>query len=534
MSEAADPQSVPDTGSQSLSMAGGGNPWLVAIVVSIATFMEVLDISIANVSLRYIAGDLAAGPDESTWVLTSYLVSNAIVLPISGWLANAVGRKRFYMSCVALFTISSLLCGFAPSLTWLIIFRVMQGIGGGGLAPSEQSILADTFRPDQRGMAFALYGIAVVFAPAIGPTVGGWISDNYSWRWVFLLNVPVGIFSLALSYFVLHTPPAEEQRRKKLLAKGFRIDYIGFALVAVGLGCLQVVLDKGERDDWFSSNFILTFAIASGVALIALVPWELLRPDPIVELRLFFNRGFAACCAVMFGFGFIMLGTTQLLPQLTQDLFGYTATLAGLVITPGGFAVMICMPFIGLLLKFIQPRTVVAIGLIIEVLALFHLSGATLQVDYSYFMWARIFQAVGVAFLFVPITTAAYVGLPANKTNEASALINVMRNLGGSVGISMCQTALAEFSQRHQLRLIEHLTPYDRAYREALPRIAEQIHATPASPKPFAVLMAEVQRQAAMLSYIEIFYILAGLTAVMLPLIFLIKTVKPGEAPAGH
>jgi DHA2 family multidrug resistance protein len=319
-----------------------------------------------------------------------------------------------------------------------------------------------------------------------------------------------------------------------LLQEGFRVEYIGFALVAIGLGCLQVVLDKGERDDWFSSNFILTFTAISGVALIALVPWEFMRHDPIVDLRLFAHRGFAACCAVMFGLGFILLGTTQLLPQLTQDLFGYTATLAGLVITPGGFAVMILMPIIGLLLKIIQPRTIIAIGLVVEAASLFHLSGTTLQASYDYFLWARVFQASGIAFLFVPVTTAAYIGLPASKTNEASAFINVMRNLGGSFGISMCQTALAEFSQRHQFRLIEHLTPYDLAYRQALPRLAQQVHATPASPKPFAALMAQVQLQAAMLSYIEIFYILAWISALMLPLVVLIKSVKPGEAPAAH
>ncbi len=496
--------------------------------------MEVLDISIANVSLRYIAGDLSAGPDESTWVLTSYLVSNAIVLPISGWLANALGRKRFYMGCVALFTTSSLLCGIAPSLGWLIVFRILQGMGGGGLAPSEQSILADTFRPKQRGMAFALYGIAVVFAPAIGPTLGGWISDNYSWRWVFLINVPVGLASLALSYFVLKTPAAEEQRRRRLLARGLNVDYIGFGLVAVGLGCLQVVLDKGEREDWFSSNFILVFATFSVVALLVLVPWELTREKPIVDLRLFGHRGFAACCAVMFGIGFILLGTTQLLPQLTQDLLGYTATLSGLVITPGGFAVMVCMPIVGYLLRRIQPRTLIAIGLLIEVATLHHLSGISLQVNYRHLMWARVFQAVGIAFLFVPVTSAAYIGIPQDKTNEASALINVMRNLGGSFGISLGQTALAEWSQRHQTHLIEHLTPYDQAYREGVPRLAEQVGATPGGVKAFAILMREVQRQAAMQSYIDIFYVLGWIAGFMILLVLFMESAKPGVAHVAH
>jgi DHA2 family multidrug resistance protein len=519
---------------QPFSMAGGRNPWFVGVIVSIATFMEVLDISIANVSLRYIAGDLAAGPDESTWVLTSYLVSNAIVLPISGWLANVFGRKRFYMSCVALFTVSSLLCGFAPSLGWLVVFRVFQGLGGGGLAPSEQSMLADTFTPKQRGMAFALYGLAIVVAPAVGPTLGGWISDNYGWRWVFFINVPVGIASLVLSHFILKTPPAEERRRQSLLSNKLRVDYVGFGLVAVGLGCLQLVLDKGERNDWFGSDFIVTFTVISAAALIALIPWELMRSDPIVDLRLFGNRGFSACCLLMFGMGVILFASTQLLPQLVQDLFGYTATLAGLVISPGGFAVMVCMPVVGFLLKIVQPRTLIAIGLLIEVVSFHHLSHLTLQASFSYLAWARVFQVIGIPFLFVSLTTAVYIGLPAAKTSEASALINVMRNLGGSFGISLGQTALAEWSQRHQTHLVEHLTPYDAAYRIALPKLAEQVHAAPHSVKGIAELMHEVQRQAAMLSYIDIFYVLAWIAALMLPFVFMIKAAKPGEVPAAH
>ncbi len=359
---------------RSLSLAGPHNPWLVAIVVSMATFMEVLDTSIANVSLRHIAGSLAASVDESTWVLTSYLVANAIVLPISGWLATVIGRKRFYMGCVALFTVSSALCGFAPSLPWLIVFRVLQGLGGGGLAPSEQSILADTFRPEQRGLAFALYGVAVVVAPAVGPTLGGWITDNYSWHWIFFINLPVGLLSLALSYYVLVEPPAETAHRRKLLARGLRVDYVGFGLVALGLGSLQVVLDKGERDDWFGSNFIIAFSVISVVALVALVIWELTRDEPIVDLPLLGNRGFAASCLLMFALGFVLFGTTQLLPQMVQEVLGYTATWAGLVITPGGFAVMALMPVVGLLLTKVQARNLIAFGLIVESFSLFNYS----------------------------------------------------------------------------------------------------------------------------------------------------------------
>jgi DHA2 family multidrug resistance protein len=521
-------------GGDSFSLAGGHNPWLVAIVVSIATFMEVLDTSVANVALRYIAGDLAAGPDESTWVLTSYLVSNAIVLPISGWLATVIGRKRFYMGCVALFSLSSFLCGLAPSLSWLIVFRVFQGIGGGGLAPSEQSILADTFPPEKRGMAFALYGVAVVVAPAVGPTLGGYITDNYSWNWIFFINVPVGLLSLTLTGLVLKEPEAEGRRRRDLWRKGVRVDYVGFGLVAVGLGCLQVVLDKGERDDWFGSTFITTFAILSVVSLVLLIPWELTRDDPIVDLRLFADRGFAAACVVMFALGFILFGTTQLLPQFTQDLLGYTATLAGEVLTPGGFAVMILMPLVGVLLKKVQPRALIAFGLAAEGAALYHMSNFTPQISYTHAAWARVFQASAIAFLFVPITTVAYAGLSPEKNNHASALLNLMRNLGGSFGISACQTALAEWAQWHQYRLVEHLTPYAPVYQQRLPQIAKAVGAGPGDRRTFQALYQQVQQQVAMLTYVDIFFTLAWTSLGMVGLVFLLKKVKPGAAAAGH
>ena len=531
-----EPRSPPNQPTD-MSLAGGHNPWLVAGVVSIATFMEVLDTSIANVALRHIAGGLAAGPDESTWVLTSYLVSNAVILPISGWLANVIGRKRFYMACVALFTVSSLLCGTAWSLGWLIFFRVLQGIGGGGLAPSEQSMLADTFPPEKRGLAFAMYGVAVVVAPTVGPTLGGWITDNYTWHWIFLINVPVGILSLTLTHFVLVEPPAERKRRRDMWHRGLRVDYVGFGLVALGLGCLQVVLDKGQRDDWFGSNFIIGFTVVSCVALVALVVWELTRDHPIVDLRLFKNTGFAAACVGMLAIGFILFGTTQLLPQMVQELFGYTAMLAGLVITPGGVAVMLLMPCIGLAMRRVQPRLLIGIGLLIEAAALEYMSGFDTGTSYIHLMWARVYQASGIAFLFVPITTVAYVGLPADKSNEASAMINLMRNLGGSFGISLAQTMLARREQFHQFRLVEHLTPYDAAYRQALPHLSVVLTGSPTlgpNLRPYAALDMAVQQQAGMLSYVDIFRVLAWVSLLLLPIVFLLPKMKLGEAPAGH
>src|SRR5712671_516291 len=328
------------------------NPWIIAITVTLATFMEVLDTSIANVALPHIAGSLSAGQDESTWVLTSYLVSNAIVLPLSGWLSSIMGRKRFYMGCVALFTISSALCGFAPNLPMLIIFRVMQGAGGGGLQPSEQAILADTFSPAKRGMAFAVYGMAVVTAPAIGPTLGGWITDNFTWRWIFFINIPVGILSLLLTSRLIQDPPYF--RRRKLSET--RIDYVGLGFVALGLGALQIVLDKGQRDDWFEAHFILVLTVISAASLIFVVLWEWRQKDPIIDLHLYRDRTFGVSSLLMFMLGFALLGSTLLLPLFMQTLLGYTAQQAGLALMPGGFTIMLLLPLVGFLLSRYTPR----------------------------------------------------------------------------------------------------------------------------------------------------------------------------------
>jgi DHA2 family multidrug resistance protein len=523
----------------SRSLAGDTNPWLIAIVVSLATFMEVLDTSIANVSLTHIAGELSASLDESTWVLTSYLVSNAIVLPISGWLANAIGRKRFYMACVFLFSASSLLCGLAPSLGWLIVFRILQGLGGGGLAPSEQAILADSFAPAKRSMAFALYGVAVVVAPAVGPTLGGWITDNYQWRWIFFINVPVGAISLLLVHLLLHEPPKVEAERKQRMRSGrLRIDYIGFGLVAIGFGALQIVLDKGQREDWFQSRFIQIFTALSVLAIVVLIIWDLHRKDPVVDIRLFKNLNFAVSNLVMLAMGFILFGTTQLLPQMCQTLLGYTATLAGEVISPGGFAVLALMPLVGYLLKHVQPRWLILIGLVIEAAALLYMSTFNLEVSYGKLAWARTILASGLAFLFVPISTIAYAGLAANKTNEASAMINLSRNLGGSFGISIAQTWLAQRQQFHQTFLVSHATPgnpiYDQRIQEMTRRFAHMNDPVGAARQAIGALFSQIQRQAAMLAYIDIFHWLAIAAVIAVPLIFLLRTIDLGKAQAAH
>src|SRR2546422_8252168 len=354
------------------------NPWIIALAVTLATFMEVLDTSIANVALPHIAGSLSAGQDESTWVLTSYLVSNAIVLPLSGWLSSIMGRKNFYMSCVALFTVSSFLCGLAPELAVLIICRVLQGAGGGGLQPSEQAILADTFPPAKRGMAFAVYGIAVVTAPAIGPTLGGWITDNFTWRWIFFINIPVGIVSLLLPSRLIQDPPYLKRRRLSEL----KVDYVGLGFVALGLGTLQIVLDKGQRDDWFESHLILILVLISAASLLFVIFWEWRQKDPVIDLHLFKERTFASANLMMFMLGFALLGSTLMLPLFMRTLLGYTADQAGMALSPGGFTIMLLMPLVGFLLSRYDARRLMAFGLVVLSFSLFHMTRFALAVDF--------------------------------------------------------------------------------------------------------------------------------------------------------
>jgi MFS transporter, DHA2 family, multidrug resistance protein len=513
------------------------NPWVVAIVVTMATFMEVLDTTIVTVSLPHIAGNLSAGQDESTWVLTSYLVSNAIVLPISGWLSYVVGRKRFYMGCVALFTLSSLLCGLAPNLPALIFFRVLQGIGGGGLQPSEQAILVDTFPPEKRGMAFAVAGIAMVCAPVLGPTLGGWITDSYNWRWVFLINVPVGIVSLLLSSRLLSDPPAEVRRERR---SALRMDYVGLALVAIGLACLQIVFDKGEREDWFDSSFITMLAIVAGTALAILPWWELRQRDPVVDIALLRNRNFAIANVLMFMIGFALFGSTVLIPLMLQGLLGYTAMKSGLVLSPAAVTTFAIMPVVGMLTGRVQPRWLIAFGFAVSGLALFHMTGFTLQIDYRHAMLARCFQTFGLAFLFIPINTLAYSGLPPGKNNNASALLNVSRNIGASFGIAMVITMLARRSQFHHQTLVAHLTPFDGNYQAALAHGTDILLQHGASPYlagliPQGRIYGELGRQSAMLGYIDQFWTLGWLMLAMVPLVVLVlRRVPLGKHAGGH
>jgi MFS transporter, DHA2 family, multidrug resistance protein len=511
------------------------NPWIIALTVTLATFMEVLDTSVANVALPHIAGSLSVSPDEATWVLTSYLVSNAIVLPMSGWFSSLIGRKRFYMSCVALFTISSCLCALAPSLGLLIFFRVLQGAGGGGLQPSEQAILADTFPPRQRGMAFAVYGMAVVLAPAIGPTLGGWITDNFTWRWIFFINIPVGIISLFLTNRLISDPPYMKRENRKT----FRIDYIGISLLALGLGTLQVVLDKGQRDDWFGSHFILTMTIISVIALLAVIIWEWKHKNPIIDLHLFKDRSFGIGTGLMFMVGFALMSSTVLIPLFLQTMMGYTAQEAGLALMPGGFAIIMVMPLVGFLLGRYDARRLLLVGFTLLAVALFYMTHFNLFIDFRHAAGARTVQALGLAFLFVPINTAAYAFLPKEKNNQASGLINLARNIGGSVGISVVTTMLDRRTQFHLANLSNHVNSGNGKLQAMLNSamhmlIARGSSASQATHQAYALVSGMLAQQATMLAYIDDFWLVGVAVVCMIPFIFLMKKVKPGGPIAVH
>ena len=507
------------------------NPWLIAGVVAIAAFMEVLDTSIANVALPYMAGNLGASNDESTWVLTSYLVSNAIVLPISGWLAGVFGRKRFFMSCLVIFTISSLFCGLAPSLGMLLFFRVVQGAGGGGLQPMAQAILADTFPPAQRGLAFALYGFTAILAPTIGPTLGGWITFSYSWRWIFFVNLPVGILALLLIYRLLDDPPYLVHVK----GAGVKLDYIGITLLTLGVGALQILLDKGQEEDWFGSHFITTLVVISAVCLVALVIWEWQTKNPIIEVRLFKNLNYAGACVMIFVVGVVLFSSLVLMPQFLQTLLGYTAELAGFVLSGGAFVLLLALPLVGKLTTMVQARYLIAFGWLCMAVAMFYSTKRIdLLISFSSATWLRVAQVFGLGFLFVPITLVSYVGMPADKSNSVAGMINFMRNIGSSVGTSMVTTLLARRSQYHQSILVEHASPANQGFNRLVTGLAHRLTATGLS-QPDAQAHASarayraLQAQAATLAYIDIFWILFIGTAVMFVLSFLLRKNDPGS-----
>jgi DHA2 family multidrug resistance protein len=515
---------------------GSINPWVIAVTVTLATFMEVLDTSIANVALPHIAGNLGASADESTWVLTSYLVSNAIILPLSGWLSGLIGRKRFYMTCVAVFTVSSFLCGLAPSLGILVLCRILQGVGGGGLQPSEQAILNDTFSIEKRGMAFAVYGVAVVVAPTIGPWLGGWMTDNFSWRWIFYINVPVGILSLFLTYWLVSDPP--HMKRAKV-TEGFRIDYIGIGLISLGLGSMQIILDKGQREDWFSSVFIQVFFVLMLVGIIAGIIWELRHKDPVVDLRMLKDRNFAVATLAMFFLGFVLYSSTVLIPQFLQEMMGYTATLAGLALSPGGAVIMFMMPVVGFLVSRVNTKYLIAFGCTVSALALFVMAGWDLQIDYSHAVRARMLQSFGLAFLFIPINVSAFAFVAKEKTNMGTGIINLARNVGASVGIATVTTLLERRTQFHQAQLMEHVNPLSNAYHNMIAGTQAKLMMAgsgvhEAASQAAGMVYGTVQRQALMLAFIDNFHMLGIVFFIVIPVLMFLKRPPKGASAPVH
>jgi DHA2 family multidrug resistance protein len=505
------------------------NPWLIAVVVALAAFMEVLDTSIANVALPYMAGNLGASNDQSTWVLTSYLVSNAIILPISGWLAGTLGRKRFFMACLSVFTISSLLCGIAPSLGALLLFRVLQGAGGGGLQPMAQAILADTFPPDQRGLAFALYGITAIMAPTIGPTLGGWITFNYSWRWIFFINLPVGIATWFLVRRFVEDPPY----LNRVKGAGVKLDYIGIALLTFGIGALQVLLDKGQEDDWFGSQFITTLVVVATVCLISLVIWEWFQKTPIIDVRMFKSFNFASANLMMFTLGILLFSSLVLMPQFLQTLVGYTSQLAGLALSAGGLVLLFEMPIMGKLTTKVQARYLIAAGWLSLSIAMYYSTQRIdLLISFMAAVWLRITQVIGLGFLFVPITLVAYVGIPPEKNNSVAGIVNFMRNMGSSVGTSMVTTLIARRSQFHQQILVNYARVDNPNLRNSVNGLGAQLGHSglgthEANMQAYARIYQGIQAQAASLAYIDTFMVLAVGAGIMFCLAFVLKKNDP-------
>jgi DHA2 family multidrug resistance protein len=517
------------------SVAGERNPWSIVAVVSLATLMVVLDTTIVNVALAHIAGSLSASYDEATWVITTYLIANAVVIPVSGWLADAIGRKRYYMISVALFTGASVLCGLSPDLDMLIIARVLQGVGGGGLAPVEQSMLADTFPPHKRGLAFAAYGLVVVTGPIVGPILGGWITDSFSWHWCFLINLPIGLASLILVSIFVDEPKAVRDRTARMRRAGLRIDYVGIALTALLFGCLELTVDRGQRYDWFASPMITTFAIVGTFALLLLIPWELMQKEPIINLRLFCQRNFAISSLLLLAVGVVLFGTTQFIPQLLQEVLGYPATTAGLALTAGGLVTVVGMPIVGALSGRVDLRYLIGFGMLMQVWAFWQMGHLSTEMAFHDAAFVRAVQAAGLPFLFIPVTTVAYIGLRPEENNQASAMMNVVRNLGGTIGIGLVQTMLARNQQIHQSRLVEGLNPLNPNYVEWARHLTQAVGGNAAAGSgavaggPAAeILYRQVQQQAAMLSYVDVFYLLMIIVACAIPLVFLMRKNQAG------
>lgn len=505
------------------------NPWLIAIAVGLAAFMEILDTAITIVALPHIAGNLGAGTSEANWVMTSYLVANAIVLPISGFLATSIGRKRFLLICIAGFTLASLFCGLSVSLGMLLTFRVLQGALGGGMQPAAQAILADSFPAEKRGQAFAVFGATVVLAPIIAPVLGGWITDNYSWRWMFYINIPVGILTLIMTLRLVEDPPYIT----KIQSLKQNIDYMGMALLALGLGSLQVILDKGQEDDWLGSNFVVVLLVICVTSMVALVVYELRHKAPVIDLRLFRNFNYSLTCISMFFAGVVLYASNLSLPGYLQTMLGYTAQLAGIVLTPAGVISAILLPVVGALCGKVPLKWLILFGWISMCASLLYSTQLiTMQLDFHSAIIMRIYQAIGLAFLFVPLTSAAYLGIPEDKNNEISGMVNLMRNIGGSVGTSLITTVIERRSQLHLNNLVTHASTFDPCWRHMTQELAMYFHASGYSlaigrQKALAAMARLTIAQAITLSYADLFWLLGLISLVFVILSFMIPKNKP-------
>lgn len=509
------------------------NPWLIAMTVALAAFMEVLDTSIANVALPHIAGTLGASTDQGTWVLTSYLVSNAIVLPLGGWASSLMGRRNFFVFCIMIFTIASLLCGVAPSLPLLIVFRVIQGAGGGGMQPMAQAIMADSFEPHKRGQAFALYGLVAVLAPSIGPTLGGWITDNFSWRWIFFINIPVGILAYILVSRLIEDPPWIKADRSKLR----NMDYMGLAFLTLSMGGLQIMLDKGEENDWFSSGFIRFFAVVFIGSLIGLAVWEWRHKNPLINLKLFRFRNFAICCFLMMLVGGVLNANTVLQPQFMQELLGYNATTAGLALTAGGITLVLVMPFAGYATGKVSARTLTLIGFTLLVLTFRYAADVTnLQMTFAQASWLRVIQMLPLPFCFISITNAAYVGMPKEESNQVAGLINFVRNIGGSILIAITNAQVTSRAMWHQAHLQNAMQSASIAFQQQTQALTgylgNQFGTANGKSMAMASIYAQMNMQAQMQGYQDVYMELSWMSIGLIVLAFLLNKNRPGQAPS--
>jgi len=511
------------------------NPWLIAVVVTMAAFMEVLDTTIVNVALPHISGAMSASYDEATWTLTAYLVANGIVLPISAYFSKLLGRKRYFLICIGAFTVCSLLCGLATDLWQLIVFRILQGFFGGGLQPNQQSIILDTFPPEQRGRAFSISAVAIVVAPVIGPTLGGWITDNLTWRWVFLINVPIGVLTtIAVMQFV-EDPPWEQKKDRKELG----LDVIGIGLIALGLGCLQVFLDRGEDDDWFKSGFITTFAILSAIGIVGAIFWLLYAKKPVVDLRVLKDKNFALSSICMVGFASILYGSAVLVPQLAQQQLGYTATLAGLVLSPGAMMIVAIIPVVSKLMPIIQTRHLVGFGFFLMACALFYTHHLVPNIDFKTLTIMRSSQSIAIAFLFVPITTLAYLTLKASENADASALFTMFRNVAGSIGISLATASIVERTQANMAHMAVHMTPLNPNYNDSIQRLTHTLMdmgqtMQQAMTTATGLMYKQYISQSTILAYLDVFGAVAIFALCFVPVTFFFSPVKASGGGGGH